>query len=536
MNVRSDAKDDFYVEGDEIVQSEENKEEYSPADYDESIECSRKNKDDNSSGETKKKYNFKKFLKVVIILLAVFAAISGSGIALLMRMPQNVVFDGITCEGLNLGNMTYEQALTALQGKMNVNISEISVNVNEVPYTISADTIALAPLAEETAKKVFAYGKDNNTLINAYRALRLKIKGVDILPVTTLNEEALKLELIRIGNEALGTLTPYNVEVTGNSAQLIPGKRGFDLNTDKAVQEIKAAIAQDMYSNIAVTMQIGEPVLPTLEEIEQKVNTPAINAVYALSDGKVTITPEKAGLQIDKTACQTALGQLNVDSQIISVPCAVIPAERTAEVLKSKMFNYVLGTYTTTYASGGNRGANVANAAKRINGFVLLPGESFSFNQVVGKRSAANGFKPAPEYQNGSTVTGIGGGTCQVSTTLYSAVLYADLKIVSRRNHSMSVGYVPLGQDATVTDGGIDFKFSNDTEYPVKIESTTSGGKLTVKIIGTEPDITRTVKITHTRIGGSSGRTIKTTRTVYDKTGNVIKTDDLGLSRYKPHS
>ena len=223
---------------------------------------------------------------------------------------------------------------------------------------------------------------------------------------------------------------------------------------------------------------------------------------------------------------------MNVNSEPLSVPCISVPAEKTAEVLKSKMFNYILGTYTTTYAAGGNRGSNVANAARRINGYVVLPGETFSFNNVVGRRSVANGFKPAPEYQNGSTVTGIGGGTCQVSTTLYSAVLYSGLKVDSRRNHSMSVSYVPLGQDATVTDGGIDFKFSNDTEYPVKIESITAGGKLTVKIVGTKPDVERKIKITHTNIGG---RSVKTTRTVYDMSGNVIKTDNMGVSKYKPH-
>jgi len=525
MAGRSNAKDDFYVEGDELIREADETEEALQPETDEQ-------NSEETEQETKKGSGFKKFLKALIIVFAVVIAISGAGVAVLMNMPQNVVFDGIKCEGMDLGNMTYEQALSALQSKMDVNIEKITVSVNYKTYDISADTIALAPLAEETAKKVFAYGKDNNTLINAYRALKLKFNGVDILPVTTLNEEALKQELVRIGNDALGTLTPYTVEMNGIAAVLKAGKRGFDLNTDKAVKEIKESISQDIYDNISLTMKIGDPQMLTVEEVEKTINVPATNATYTLTDGKVVITPEKAGVQIDKTACQTAIGQLNVESEPISVPCISVPAEKTAETLKSKMFNYILGTYTTSYAAGGNRGSNVANAARRINGYVILPGQTFSFNNVVGRRSVANGFKPAPEYQNGSTVTGIGGGTCQVSTTLYSAVLYSGLKVDSRRNHSMSVSYVPLGQDATVTDGGIDFKFTNDTEYPVKIETITSGGKLTVKLIGTKPDIERKIKITHTNIGGSS---VKTTRTVYDMSGNVIKTDNMGVSKYKPH-
>ena len=539
MAEHSNTKDDFYVEGDELTQTTQVKtEEYSPADYegDENITYSRKNKSDNSENSPKGKFNFRKLIKVCLIAVIIFAFVIGAGAVLLFNMPQNVVFDGITCEGTDLGNMTYEQALSVLQSKMNVNIAEITVSVNEAPYTISAETIGLAPLAEETAKKVFAYDKDNNTLVNAYRAITLKIKGVDILPVTTLNEEILKQELIKIGNEALGTLTPYTVEVSGTTAQLIPGKKGFDLNTDKAVQEIKDAISQDIYNHIPLTMKVSEPEKLKVEDVEKLVNVPASNAAYPRSGNNITVTSEKSGLQIDKSACETALSQLTLESAPISVPCQSVAAEKTAESLKSKMFNYILGTYSTTYAAGGNRGSNIANAAARMNGTVLLPGEEFSFNKVVGKRTEENGFKSAPEYQNGTTVTGIGGGTCQVSTTLYSAVLYADLKIVSRRNHSMSVGYAPLGQDATVTNGGIDLKFSNDTEYPIKIDAIASGGKITVKIIGTEPDVERTVKITHTNVPSATGKSVKTIRTVYDTSGNVLKTDNLGVSKYKPHS
>lgn len=475
--------------------------------------------------------------KAVIIIGIAVLAVFGSAAALVLTLPENVVYDGITCAGRDLGNMTYEEALFALQQEISVNIPEISVNVNGEIYNISQDDIELAPLVEETAQKVYSFGKSDNKLMNAYNALLLKFKNIDILPVTTLNEEKLKEQFIQIGNTELGEMKPFTaVAVDKNHAQLISGTRGYDCDTDTAIAEFKAAIAADNYTNIPITMNAADPAPLTVEQVEQAINIPASDARYTLENGEVSIIPEQSGRYINRDECAALLNTLTVGSAPVDLPCYPIAAEKDSSFLREKLFNYVLGQYTTHYAAGGNRGSNVANAASRINGTVILSGDNFSFNKTVGRRSEANGFKSAPEYINGETVTGIGGGTCQVSTTLYSAVLYADLEIILRRNHSMSVGYVPLGQDATVTDGGIDFKFHNDTDYPIKIVATTSGGALTVKILGTAPDVKKTVKITHTNVPSTTGKSVKTTRTVYDDSGNVLKTDNMGISRYKPHN
>ena len=113
-----------------------------------------------------------------------------------------------------------------------------------------------------------------------------------------------------------------------------------------------------------------------------------------------------------------------------------------------------------------------------------MPGETFSYNQTVGQRTAAGGYKPAAVYANGEVTTGIGGGICQVSSTLYNSVLLANLEIVARYNHAFNPGYVPAGRDATVSWGGPDFKFKNSRDYPVKIEATVSGGSITIKVWG----------------------------------------------------
>ena len=146
-----------------------------------------------------------------------------------------------------------------------------------------------------------------------------------------------------------------------------------------------------------------------------------------------------------------------------------------------------------------------------------------------------NGFYTAKEYVNGQSVDGIGGGTCQVSSTLYSAVLYADMGIVHRENHMMSVGYLPLGQDATVAYDSVDFKFKNTSDYPIKISAYTSGGKITVSILGTQWEPAREVKLKHST-SYSDGNTIVTSKREVYSNGQLISTDNLGTSKYAPHS
>ncbi|MBR0028315.1 MAG: VanW family protein, partial [Clostridia bacterium] len=210
-------------------------------------------------------------------------------------------------------------------------------------------------------------------------------------------------------------------------------------------------------------------------------------------------------------------------------------ANVTAAALTEKLFANTLATYSTNYGgSTWNRCQNIARAASLISGTVVPPGEVFSFNDTVGHRTKDNGFYTAKEYINGESVDGIGGGTCQVSSTLYSAVLYADMGIIERLNHMMSVGYIPLGQDATVADGGVDFKFKNSSDYPVKIAAYTNGSTITVSILGTMWEPARKVEIKNNVNTVGENTVVYSTRYVYAN-GELISTDSLNSSTYMPH-
>lgn len=157
----------------------------------------------------------------------------------------------------------------------------------------------------------------------------------------------------------------------------------------------------------------------------------------------------------------------------------------------------VMATFTTKFNAGQvSRSSNIRLAAERLNGIVLMPGEVLSYNDTVGRRTAARGFKPAGIYANGRHEVDYGGGICQVSTTLFNAALLANLKVVSRQNHSMPVPYVPIGRDATVDYGSIDLKIQNPYDHPIAIASQVQGGTVTFWVLGKkDPDLSVSIVV-----------------------------------------
>jgi len=214
----------------------------------------------------------------------------------------------------------------------------------------------------------------------------------------------------------------------------------------------------------------------------------------------------------------------------------------------------VMSSFSTSFpASKKDRNNNIAVASGKINGHVLMPGEKFSFNQVVGRRTVEAGYKEAPVFVNGRVDSGVGGGICQVSTTLYNSILLAGLKVVERRNHSLPVHYMAIGRDATVSYGTTDLQFQNPYDYPVAISRKLEKGKITITIFGKKPEYTYKIvsgqrkswsnKTTYVidrslrpgrkvvRESGSPGYSIRTYRYVYQGE-TIVRKEDLGLSRY----
>ncbi|WP_458407369.1 VanW family protein [Anaerotignum sp.] len=224
-----------------------------------------------------------------------------------------------------------------------------------------------------------------------------------------------------------------------------------------------------------------------LAEIAEEFDREAEDSTVTRKNGKFVITEEKDGLVMDKAKTLEAVAKV-METRVSGE--AMIVAEVTKAEVTAKDNEHVtdlIGTFYTTFNnSDRNRNTNLAVGCNYINGTILAPGEVFSANVELGSQTAAGGYKMAGVYNNGKVEQGMAGGVCQVTTTLYNAALMAELEIVERHPHSMTVGYVPLGRDAAVAGTYKDLKFRNNTEYPIMIEAYAANGKLVMNIFGHE--------------------------------------------------
>jgi vancomycin resistance protein YoaR len=226
--------------------------------------------------------------------------------------------------------------------------------------------------------------------------------------------------------------------------------------------------------------------LKALEILDNSTLKAPVNAKFEIIKGKVQIVQEENGFVFDKEALYKEL-QINIDLTKANLNVKAVKPTVTAEILKTQGINELISSFTTNFDAGNvPRSSNIKLAAKSIAGTILPPGAIFSFNEVVGQRTEEKGFQEAGVYINGKVDTGIGGGICQVSTTLYNTVLLADLLVMERSNHSLTVPYVPLSRDAAVSWGSQDLKFTNNTENHILINSSTKGGSITFELYSTK--------------------------------------------------
>jgi vancomycin resistance protein YoaR len=204
---------------------------------------------------------------------------------------------------------------------------------------------------------------------------------------------------------------------------------------------------------------------------------------------------------LDKTTLASLVQDLEKkEDNEVAIPAELVPAKLTTKDISAKLFKNVLHSWSTLFFTNTpinlNRAQNIRLAVGKVNGKILAPGDVFSFNETVGPRTEAAGFKDAYIFVKGEMVEGTGGGICQVTSTLYNAVLFSDLEVVERRNHMFAVTYTPPGRDATVAYGSVDFRFRNNTEWPLRIDArVTKDNKIIFALVGTDENPGKTVEV-----------------------------------------
>lgn len=290
-----------------------------------------------------------------------------------------------------------------------------------------------------------------------------------------------------------------------------------------------------------------------LEAIALELNAEPSPARYDIPTGKVV--DGQIGVDLDPQAARFALDAA-APGETIRLPAEVTYPSMTAAELEAVLFRDVLGTTTTKVGGTSVRRNNVKLAGECCNGVILNDGDIFDYNAVVGKRTTARGFGAAPAYVNGETVETVGGGICQVSSTIYYAALLSNLEIVERYAHRYAPSYITWGMDATVSWGGPEFRFRNDTGYPIRLDVKYENNRITVDIVGTKTDDTY-VKMTYKNLGDTpyeteyvetedldwgtqqqkqspyTGHQVVSYRNVYSGDGKLISSAKEANSNYK---
>ncbi|WP_297710911.1 VanW family protein [Dysosmobacter sp.] len=318
-------------------------------------------------------------------------------------------------------------------------------------------------------------------------------------------------------------------------------------------QPIREALSSEADGAVYVDAAILPAQALSAQDIHDAVAGSMKNAGYdAATD---SITPEQAGAEFDVAEAQALLDAAS-PGETVEIPADIQQPHVTAAELKDVLFRDVLGQCRTHVSGTSARINNVKLSAAACNGVVLNTGDVFSYNATTGQRTTAKGYQAAPAYVGGETVDEVGGGVCQTSSTIYYACLRANLEITERYAHRYVPAYIDWGMDATVSWGGPDYKFTNNTDYPIKIVATYSGGYLTVKILGTNVDGTY-VKMTNEVLSKTdwetvykddetlpagtekvtttpyTGYKVKSYRNVYSADGKLISSTYEATSDYK---
>jgi len=330
---------------------------------------------------------------------------------------------------------------------------------------------------------------------------------------------------------------------------------GIEVDTEKVVEEAQRIPGLAVSSVLKVDPLVASQ---ALQERLKKFNRPAKDASYKIEKDKVVIQPSESGqtVEVDRLIGDILKSSLTEVPLRIDLPMKEVPATVTTESIKALAFDSVIGEFTTKFSvKEENRSANLTAAAKALDGKVLLPGETLSFNQTVGPREPETGYKEAYVIVKGEYVQGTGGGICQVSSTLYNAVLLSNLEIIERKPHEVVVSYVPPGQDATVSYPNLDFKFKNNSTSIVYLRTDVKAGALTVRLWGKKTGLSISIerqvekelnykvenrldsKLSAGRVvqeqKGSKGIVVNTWKVTRDKDGNEGK-QFLGRDWYAP--
>ena len=468
--------------------------------------------------------------------------------------------------GIAVGGMTVEQASQALAAELPEQVMTLHCGGNPVKSGWPSDSLPPVTLGElgyteercgAIAQRLFDQQKSCGFFSQGSRFLSALFSSTgETVSDEDMDASVFQEQVTRLARELALEPQDTTYSIGENSISITKAVNGRSVKEDALAEALIHAIrTYGTQGELIAYISFAHfnPWNLTAQAIHDEVAAEMKNAGY--DPETKSITPERLGAEFDVDAAQKALDAA-APGETVEIPATIEYPRVTAEQLKGVLFRDVLGEARTKVGGTAARISNVKLSASSINGYVMNTGDVFSYNGVVGKRTAANGYQPAPAYVKGETVDEIGGGICQTSSTLYLACLRGNLEITERHAHRYIPAYIAAGMDATVSWGGPDYKFTNDTDYPIKIVTSYEGGYLTVKVLGTNATGI-TAKMTNEKLSTTdfqvvyeddptlapgtekvkttpyTGSKWKTYRNLYDANGKLISSTYEDTSDYK---
>ena len=489
-----------------------------------------KDNKENKTEKNKKRKGLIIFL--IIIIIALFSIIISTVFALLNKNNTKII-QGVHINNINVSNLSKEEAITKLENELNNNENNyIIVNYKNISKKIYLNDINGKFDVKDAVNVAYKVGRDNTFIHNNYKILFTSFLKENLDITFTYDEELLQKQIDLISLELPGVATDSSYVIDGNNLVIKNSKDGIQIKKEEFTNNLVNSFKNEEKS-FEISVEKCEKKEIDIELIHSEIYKPAKNATYTTEP--YAIYKEENGLDFAITI-EEAKQLLKEEKEEYIIPLKVLKPKITVSKLESAAFPNKLGSFTTYYsASDVNRNANIALAAKSITSVVLMQGEVFSYNNLIGECSTRTGYKESTIYLNGELAKGVGGGICQVSTTLYNAVLRANLEIVQRRNHSLSVTYVPLGHDAMVSIGSQDFQFKNNRDYPIRVVATTGPTSITCQIMGLAEEKEYDVKLYSRVISKTETKTKVETYKLLYLNGVEVSRTWLSTDTYKNH-
>lgn len=500
----------------------------------------------------------KKRLPIAGIIAAVLAALllgAAAGLCLYAG-SYDKIFPGVLVGPVDLGGQDVEKAQSILSARMDELTDPYTITVTADGKELGQYTpsqLGGYTNAEELAAQAYAVGRTSGPL-GFFAGGFSMVKGLlgvttELSPAIQYDEKELKAAVADIAGE-------FDLEPLDGTWELTREGLFATKHQDGRALD-REALATAITESTGGEIEASWSTLPAqpldLDTMAAELSTEASPARYDIETGQ--IVDGEVGVILDVEAARLAMDSA-LNGETVKLPAEVTFPTVTAEELEEVLFRDLLSTCTTKVSGTSTRKNNVKLSGEAVNGTILNDGDIFDYNQVVGRRTEERGYGPAPSYINGETVDSIGGGICQTSSTIYLASLLANLEIVERYAHRYYPSYITMGMDATVSWGGPEFRFKNNTGYPIRIDVSYANSEITVSIYGTKTDDTY-VKMTRDVLSstgyeteyietedlpwgtqkqkqsGYTGYEVISYRNIYDGDGNLISSNVEAKSSYK---